>query len=63
MKKSKFSPAQIAGILKEFEGGKPAEEITREHGVSKAPLYKWKQRYGGDRTEADKGVGRRKCPA
>lgn len=47
MKKSKFSPAQISGILKEFDGGKSAEEITREHGVSKASLYKWRQRYGG----------------
>lgn len=47
MKKSTFSPAQIAGILKEFEGGKSAEQINREHGVSKAALYKWRQRYGG----------------
>ncbi len=36
MKKSTFSPAQIAGILKEFDNGKAAEEINREHGVSKA---------------------------
>ena len=27
--------------------GKSAEEINREHGVSKASLYKWRQRYGG----------------
>lgn len=47
MKKSQFSPTQITGILKEFDNGKSAEEITREHGVSKASLYKWRQRYGG----------------
>ena len=47
MKKSTFSLAQIAGILKEFDNGKSAEEINREHGVSKASLYKWRQRYGG----------------
>ena len=47
MKTSKFSPVQIAGILKEFDNGKTVEEITREHGVSKAALYKWRQRYGG----------------
>jgi putative transposase len=47
MKKSTFSPAQIAGILKEFDNGKTAEELTRTHGVSKAALYKWRQRYGG----------------
>ena len=52
MKKSTFSPAQVAGILKEFDSGKSAEEITREHGVSRATLYKWRQRYGGmDATE------------
>lgn len=47
MKKSTFSSAQIAGILKEFDNGKSAEVINREHGVSKASLYKWRQRYGG----------------
>lgn len=47
MKKSTFSPVQIAGILKEFENGKSAEEINRDHGISKASLYKWRQRYGG----------------
>ena len=47
MKKSQFSPRQIAVILKEFDSGKSAEEITRDHGVSKASLYKWRQRYGG----------------
>ena len=47
MKKSKFTTTQIASILKEFDNGKSAEEITREHGVSKASLYKWRQRYGG----------------
>ena len=47
MKKSGFNPSQIAGILKEFEGGKSADEITPDHGVSKASLYKWMQLYGG----------------
>lgn len=47
MKKSRFSPVQITKILKEFEGGKTAEEISREHGVSKATLYKWRKQYGG----------------
>ena len=47
MKKSQFTPTQIASILKEFDNGKTAEEIHRDHGVSKASLYKWRQRYGG----------------
>ena len=47
MTKSQFSPKQIASILKEFDNGKTADEINCDHGVSKASLYKWRQRYGG----------------
>ena len=47
MKKSTFSPTQIAGILKEFDQGKSVELITREHGLTRATFYKWRQRYGG----------------
>jgi len=47
MKKSKFSPEQMAKILKEFDQGKKVEEITREYGISRAAFYKWRQRYGG----------------
>lgn len=47
MKKGKFNANQIAKILKEFEQGKPVEDITREYGVSRASFYKWRQRYGG----------------
>ncbi len=47
MKRGKFSPEQISRILKEFDGGKSTEQITRERGVAKATFYKWRQRYGG----------------
>ena len=47
MKKGKFNTEQISKILKEFEQGKSVEDITREHGVSRASFYKWRQRYGG----------------
>ena len=47
MRKSQFTPTQIAGILKEFDNGKSADEINRDHGVSKATFYKWRERYGG----------------
>jgi len=47
MRKSKFTPTQIATILKEFDSGKDVDTLTREHGVSKATFYKWRQRYGG----------------
>lgn len=47
MRKSKFSPTQIAKILKEFDQGKTAEDISREYKVSKATFYKWRERYAG----------------
>lgn len=47
MRKSKFSPQLIARILKEFDNGKTAAEISREYGVSKAAFYKWRERYSG----------------
>jgi putative transposase len=40
MKTSKSSATQIASILKEVDHGKSVEDITREHGVSKAAFYK-----------------------
>ena len=36
MRRSKFSPGQIAKILKEFDNGKSVEQISREYGVSSA---------------------------
>ncbi len=47
MRKSKFSPHQIAKILKEFENGKSVDELSREHGVSSAAFYKWRSKYAG----------------
>lgn len=47
MKKKRFTPEQIAKVLKEFENGKTAAELSREHGVSHAAFYKWRERYGG----------------
>ncbi|WP_029033401.1 transposase, partial [Salinimicrobium terrae] len=47
MKKSKFSPQQISKILKEFDNGKTAAEISREYGVSTAAFYKWRERFSG----------------
>lgn len=47
MRKSKFSPIQIASILKEFDMGKSVTEITREHSVSSAAFYKWRSKYAG----------------
>ncbi len=42
MKRNIFTSQQIAKILKEFEEGNSAAEISREHGVSQAAFYKWR---------------------
>jgi putative transposase len=47
MRKSKFTPGQIVGILKEYESGKTAEEVCRSKGISQATLYSWRKKYGG----------------
>ncbi|QMU30011.1 transposase [Adhaeribacter radiodurans] len=44
MKRKTFTPQQNAKILKEFEKGKRAVGISREHGVSQAAFYIWRQR-------------------
>ncbi len=47
MKKSRFTEAQIFNILKEYDAGKNIQDLSREHGVSKATIYNWKAKYGG----------------
>ncbi|GFD91263.1 transposase [Tenacibaculum sp. KUL152] len=47
MRKSKFTPQQIASILKEFDNGKTVAVISRDHGVSSATFYKWRNKYSG----------------
>jgi putative transposase len=47
MKASRFSEAQIIGILKEQEAGETTAAVCRRHGVSQATFYKWKAKYGG----------------
>ena len=47
MKKSKYSDAQIMGILKQAEGGVPVADLCRAHGMSSASFYKWRAKYGG----------------
>ncbi|OJH43087.1 transposase [Paracoccus sp. SM22M-07] len=47
MRKSRFTEAQIIGMLKEQEAGMPTAEVCRGHGLSTATFYKLKAKYGG----------------
>lgn len=47
MKKSRYTDSQILSILKQAEAGTPVPELCREHGMSNAPFYKWRAKYGG----------------
>jgi len=47
MKKTKFTETQIVKAILEHEGGRKAEDICRELGITTAAFYKWRQRYGG----------------
>ena len=47
MSKSNHTEAQIIEALKQLEAGRKAEDIGRQHGVSKHTIYAWKAKYGG----------------
>lgn len=47
MRKSRFTEAQIIGMIKEQEAGMPTAELCRKHGLSPATFYKLKAKYGG----------------
>ncbi len=47
MRKSRFSEAQIMGILRQAEGGLAVVDLCREHAISNATFYKWRSKFGG----------------
>ena len=47
MKKSRYAEEQIIGLLKQHEAGVKTAELCREHGISAATFYGWKQKFGG----------------
>ena len=47
MKRSKFTEAQIAFILRQGKEGTAVGEICRKAGISEATYYNWRKKYGG----------------
>ena len=47
MRKSRFTEAQIIGMIKEQEAGMPTAEVCRKHGLSQDTFYIYGSKYGG----------------
>jgi len=47
IKRSKFSHAQIAFVLKQAEEGTTIGEVCRKTGISEATFYAWRKKYAG----------------
>jgi putative transposase len=47
MKKSRYTEEQIIRKVRQHESGVKTAELCREHGVSAATFYGWKQKFGG----------------
>jgi putative transposase len=50
VKKIRFTEAQIVEILKELDGGTPATELTRKHGIHANTIRLWRDKYAGMQT-------------
>lgn len=47
MRRSKFTDAQKAFILKQAEEGTPVLEVCRKAGIAEATFYNWRKKYAG----------------
>ena len=47
MRRSRFTEAQIIGILNKAEAGVRIADLCRQQGISQGTYYRWKAKYGG----------------
>ena len=47
MKKSRYSPEQVALGLRQGEEGTPVSEVCRKMGISEQTFYRWKKKFQG----------------
>ena len=47
MKKENFTESKILSIIRQYDGGRSIDDLSREHGVSRATIYNWKKKYSG----------------
>ena len=47
MRKSRFTEAQIIGVIKEQETGMPTAAVFHKNGLSQGTFYKFKSKSGG----------------
>ena len=47
MKRSKFSEAEVAMILRQADEGAAIGEVCRRAGISEATFYVWRKKYAG----------------
>jgi putative transposase len=46
MRKSRFTPEQIAYCRTQAEAGVPIPELCRKHGISLNAFYRWRSKFG-----------------
>jgi putative transposase len=47
MKKSRYTPEQVAFGLRQAESGTPVPEVCRKMGISEQTFYRWKKKFQG----------------
>ena len=47
MKTKRFTEAQILTVLKEYESGISATDLSRKYGIGESTVYAWNSKYAG----------------